>query len=199
MNEPVATLMRNIQALELELEAELARRHAELRFGLERGRIAFEEEVRRRHRELKTHLLAYVLNARPLVALTAPLIYSLIVPIILVDLWVMLFQAVCFRAYGIERARRRDYFVFDRNYLAYLNALEKVNCAYCSYANGAIAFVREVAARTEEHWCPIKHARRIMGAHDRYRDFLEFGDADAYRTWAASGEKRSPQSQHSVK
>jgi hypothetical protein len=37
-------------------------------------------------------------------------------------------------------------------------AIEKINCAYCSYANGAIASVREMASRTEIYWCPIKHA-----------------------------------------
>lgn len=185
MNEHVTTLMRTIQALESEIEVEVAKRRAELRFGLERGKIAFEEEVRRRHKELKVALGVYVLNARPLVALTAPLIYGLIVPIALLDLSVMLFQAICFRAYGIARVRRRDYLVFDRHHLSYLNALEKLNCAYCSYANGAIAFAREVAARTEQHWCPIKHARRVVGAHEQYREFLDFGDADAYRAWLA--------------
>ena len=186
MDSNIATLMQKIQGLELELEAEVARRHAELRVGLEGGRIAFEEEVRRRHRELKTFVLTYILKARPLVILTAPFIYSLLVPIILLDVSVMVYQAICFRAYGIERARRRDYFVFDRHYLAYLNTLEKLNCAYCSYANGAISFIREVAARTEQHWCPIKHARRVIGAHEHYREFIEFGDAEAYRAWLAT-------------
>ncbi len=185
MNEHVATLMQTIRALESEIEVEVAKRRAELRFGLERGKIAFEDEVRRRHKDLKVALAVYVLNARPLVALTAPLIYGLIVPIALLDLSVMLYQAICFRAYGIARARRRDYLVFDRYHLSYLNALEKVNCAYCSYANGAIAFAREVAARTEQHWCPIKHARRVIGAHEQYREFLDFGDAEAYRDWLA--------------
>jgi hypothetical protein len=38
-----------------------------------------------------------------------------------------------------------------------------------------------VAARTEQYWCPIKHARRVLGAHDRYPDFFEFGDAESFR------------------
>ena len=90
---------------------------------------------------------------------------------------------------ALSRVRRSDYLLFDRNYLAYLNVLEKLNCAYCSYASGAIAFVREVAARTEQHWCPIKHARRIIGAHEHYREFIEFGDAEAYRGWLAKFSK----------
>jgi hypothetical protein len=77
--------------------------------------------------------------------------------------------------------RRRDYLVFDRHHLAYLNAIEKLNCAYCSYANGMAAFVREVAARTEVYWCPIKHARRVLGPHPHDQGFADFGDATGFR------------------
>ncbi len=93
----------------------------------------------------------------------------------------MVFQAICFPVYGITKVRRSDYFVFDRQYLAYLNALEKFNCAYCSYGNGVVAYVREVASRTEQYWCPIKHARRLVGAHARYAAFADFGDAENFR------------------
>jgi hypothetical protein len=69
----------------------------------------------------------------------------------------------------------------DRHRLAYLNGIEKLNCAYCTYANGLIAYVREVAGRTEQYWCPIRHARRIPAPHRRYAHFFEYGDAAAYR------------------
>jgi len=181
MNPHIAALTDKIRALETELEAELAKRRAELRVGLEHGRAVFEEEILRRHRELKVRLTAYVLGARPLVILTAPLIYSLIVPLVLLDLFVSLYQAVCFPVYGIPKMRRRDFLVFDRHHLAYLNAIEKLNCAYCSYANGLIAYAREVAARTEQYWCPIKHARRAIGTHARYAQFDDYGDAEGYQ------------------
>jgi hypothetical protein len=71
--------------------------------------------------------------------------------------------------------------IFDRRYLAYLNALEKLNCAYCSYANGLIGYVREIASRTEQYWCPIKHARKLVAAHPRYASFADFGDAEGYQ------------------
>jgi len=177
----VAHLMDRIAALEMELAAEIAKERAGLRYGLEQGRIAFEQEVLRRHRELRTRLSEYILNARPLVVLTAPVIYSLIVPLVILDISVSIYQAVCFPAYGIEKVRRRDYFTFDRAHLAYLNALERLNCAYCSYANGLIAYVREIAGRTEQYWCPIKHARRMIATHDHYREFVDYGDAEAYR------------------
>jgi hypothetical protein len=185
MNANIAALIEKIHALEAELDAELAQRRAELRVGMEKGRAFFEEEILRRHRELRTRLSSYLLNARPLVVLTAPVIYALIVPLVLLDLFVTVYQAVCFPAYGIAKVRRRDYFVFDRHHLAYLNALEKLNCAYCSYANGLIAYVREIAGRTEQYWCPIKHARRTVGAHPHYASFEDYGDAEAYRKWIA--------------
>lgn len=181
MNAKIDELMSRIQGLELELEAEFAKQSAELRYGLEHGRVVFEEEILRRHRELQTRLSRYILNAKPLVVLTAPFIYCLIVPLVLLDIFVSLYHAVCFPIYGIEKVKRGDYLVFDRGHLAYLNALEKLNCAYCSYANGLIAYVREIAGRTEAYWCPIKHARKTAGAHEKYMSFVAFGDAEAYR------------------
>lgn len=181
MNERISTLVQGIKTLEAELEVELARRSIELNFVVHQGKVRFEQVVIARHRAAKIGLLQFVLGSRPLMVLTAPLIYSLILPFGLLDAFVSLYQALCFRAYGIPRVRRRDYLVFDRGHLAYLNAIEKLNCVYCSYANGLIAYVREVASRTEQYWCPIKHARRVISAHDHYAAFLDYGDAEAYR------------------
>lgn len=130
---------------------------------------------------IKKGLLHYIVGARFLVLITAPVIYSPIVPFMLLDLFTTIYQHVCFVVYGIPRVKRKDYVIFDRRYLAYLNFIEKINCAYCSYANGVVAYVREVGSRTEQYWCPIKHARRLLGAHPRYAHFVAYGDAQGYR------------------
>jgi hypothetical protein len=196
VNATIADLVRRLRTLEDELEVQLALARADLQVRVEDGRIAFEQAVQRRHRAMKSRLLRYVLGARALIALTAPLIYALIVPFALLDLFVTIYQAVCFPVYGIAKVRRRDYLVFDRRYLGYLNLLEKLNCAYCSYANGVIAYVREIGARTEQYWCPIKHARRLVAAHPRYANFVDYGDADAWRneTEALRRQLREPPS-----
>lgn len=181
MNPQINELIGKIKQLESELDAELAKRSAELRYGMEHGRAAFEEELLRRHRELRQKLLPYVFGARPLVMLVAPVIYAGIVPFVVLDMFVSVYQAVCFPVYGIVKVKRADYLVFDRHHLAYLNALEKFNCAYCSYANGLIAYAREIVARTEQYWCPIKHARRVIGTHTRYALFDDYGDGEGYR------------------
>lgn len=109
--------------------------------------------------------------------LTAPVIYSLIIPAFIMDAFVQLYQAVCFPVYGIQKVRREDYIKHDRHRLRYLNSVKKVNCAYCAYFNGVIAFVREVAGRTEQYWCPIKHATKPRDRHARYEQFIDYGDA----------------------
>lgn len=68
----------------------------------------------------------------------------------------------------------------DRHRLAYLNIIEKFNCAYCGYASGVLSYAREIASRTEQYWCPIKHAQRAIGTHARYAHFVDYGDASAF-------------------
>lgn len=126
-------------------------------------------------------LWAYVRGGDAGTMLTTPVVYSVIVPFALLDVWVVAYQAICFRAWGINRVHRGDYFAIDRHRLAYLNALEKLNCVFCSYANGVVAYVAEVAARTEQYWCPIKHGRRVRGRHGRDHAFTPYGDGAAYR------------------
>jgi hypothetical protein len=104
----------------------------------------------------------------------------MIAPIAAIDLSFSMYQLLCFPIYRVARVRRSDYILIDRHHLAYLNGIEKINCAYCSYANGVLAYTREIAGRTEQYWCPIRHARRTRGPHAHYREFVEYGDAEGY-------------------
>lgn len=164
-----------------DLQDEVEEIYRQARQDWERQRHELAGEFLRRQRRYKVGLLRFIFRARPLVLLSAPIIYAGWVPFLLIDLFVSLYQAVCFPVYRIPKVRRRDFLVFDRGRLPYLNAVERFNCFYCSYANGVAAYTREVAARTEQYWCPIKHARRLAAAHDYYPKFLDHGDAEGYR------------------
>lgn len=177
----VDDLLEHIAGLERELETELNRARAHWRYQIEVGRVRFEREVHLAHQRLKQSIPRFLSESRLLNLLTAPVIYSMIVPIALLDLWITLYQMICFRAYGIARVRRSTYIVIDRQHLAYLNSIEKLNCVYCGYANGVFAYMREVAGRTEQYWCPIRHAKRVRAPHTHYRHFIDYGDADGYR------------------
>ena len=177
MNKNIDDLLARIQVLQDELEDEYRRTRDEWA----KKRLDLAEEFLRQQRRYKTGLFRFLLRSRVLVALTAPVIYAGWIPFLLMDAFVTLYQNLCFPIYRIPRVRRADYLVFDREDLPYLNLIEKFNCFYCSYGNGVAAYAREVAARTEQYWCPIKHARRLKAAHDRYPNFFDYGDAEAYR------------------
>ncbi len=144
--------------------------------------IKFDTAIRAAHKKLKQHLVSYLVHSRLLAVLSAPVIYVVLIPFLLLDVTVSLYQAICFTVYEIPKVNRADYIIFDRAHLRYLNLLERLNCLYCSYANGVCGYVSEIAARTEQHWCPIKHAQKLRKAHSRYGRFLEYGDAEGYRT-----------------
>lgn len=177
-------LLARIADLEREIEVELARVRSEWRYRVEAGRVRFERDVRLAHERLRQSIPRFLGESRIANLLTAPMIYSMVVPIALLDLWITVYQAICFRAYGVDRVPRSAYIVIDRQHLAYLNGIEKLNCVYCGYANGVFAYAREIAARTEQYWCPIRHAKRVRTPHPHYRDFVDYGDAEGYkRRW----------------
>ena len=181
MSENIDRLVAQIKLLNGELEAEFAIRRAKLRYTLQGTKAIFEEEILRAHRELRVGLAKYVFNASLLTIITAPVIYAMIVPFVILDITITIYQWICFPVYGIEKVKRSDYFIFDRYHLAYLNILEAINCAYCSYGNGLMAYASEISARTEQYSCPIKHARKAISSHQHYIGFADFGDAEAFR------------------
>jgi hypothetical protein len=181
MTERMQGLVAEILRLQSELDGEIEKRRKALGWHLKADMVEFEQGIAAEHRRLRKSIVSFLAQSPPSVMLTAPLIYSLIIPFAIIDAWASLYQAICFRAYRIPRVHRVDYIVFDRQHLAYLNWIEALNCLYCGYANGVIGYVREIGSRTEQYWCPIKHALRVADPHQRYYQFLEYGDADGYR------------------
>ena len=180
MQEKIRLILNKITALEDELRTELHAQESRLLYKIEDKRIEFEQAIREAHLQLKMGVFRWFLTVRPQNFLTAPIIYSTIIPLALFDLCVTFYQATCFPIYGIPKVRHSDYIKIDHQHLAYLNIIEKFHCIYCSYANGMIAYAREIVARTEQYFCPIKHAQKILGSHARYNQFLNYGDADDF-------------------
>lgn len=180
MNERIRDLLGQISALEGDLRTALHEQEQRVTFTIKGKRVEFEQSVKQAHQRLRTGVLRWLFTIRPLNLLTFPIIYSMIVPLLMLDLCVSFYQATCFPIYRVAKVRRADYFVFDRQYLGYLNVIERFQCAYCAYANGLMAYVTEIVARTEQYFCPIKHARKILGTHERYARFLDYGDAADY-------------------
>ena len=198
MSDKISELIAKIRLLQEEMEQEFHHNREHFHFIRDKKRVLFSEEVARQQRRFNTGLFRYLRRAKLLNLLTAPVIYSGIIPLLLLDLFLFAYQRLCFPIYGIPYVRRAEYLVFDRADLPYLNFIEKLNCGYCSYGNGLAAYFREVASRTEQYWCPIKHARRIRAAHERYPVFFEYGDAESYRQGLMRYRKELMESQENA-
>jgi len=174
-------ILERISVLETELSDELYRKKDELRYTIEEKRVWFSEEISLHHQEMAAKFSDYVYDSGFFIMLTVPIIWAALIPAFALDLVVCVYQAICFPVYGIPRVKRSEYIVIDRQSLQYLCWFEKFNCMYCGYFNGLMSYVREVAARTEQYWCPVRHARPVKSVHSRYKTFFEYGDGEAYR------------------
>lgn len=177
MNNRIRQILDQITTLEDELQKAVSEQEERLLYQIEGRRVVFGQAIRAAHRQVKLGVFRWFMTVRPQNFLTMPVIYGMAVPLIFFDLCFTIYQTICFPIYKIARVKHASYIVIDHQHLAYLNIIEKFHCIYCSYAVGMLGYAREITARTEQYFCPIKHAQKILGAHSRYDRFLNYGDA----------------------
>ena len=182
MNDRISQILARMAALEDELRTAVHDQESRMFFQIKGKRIEFERSVAQAHKKLKKNFLRWLVTDRPQNLITGPIIYAMVLPLLMLDACVTFYQWACFPIYGVSKVRRRDYLVFDRRQLGYLNFIEKFHCTYCEYGTGLMAYMSEILARTEQYFCPIKHAHKVLGTHARYNRFLDYGEADAYET-----------------
>ncbi|NQW81463.1 MAG: hypothetical protein HQ445_09865 [Polaromonas sp.] len=180
MNDKISQLMAKMAEVEDELRTALQEQETKMFFEIKGKRVEFKSTVRAAHKNLKTNFFRWLVTNRPQNLITGPVIYAMIFPLMMLDLCVSFYQWICFPVYGVAKVKRADYIVFDRHQLHYLNFIEKFHCTYCEYGNGLMSYMAEILARTEEYFCPIKHAHKVLGTHTRYKRFLSYGDAADY-------------------
>lgn len=177
----IQEIIDEIKKLEKELILEIEKKEDQFFYKVKDKKIHFEQETKKYHRTLAIKISTYLSTSSFLNIATVPIIWSCIIPAVLLDIAASIYQIVCFKVYKIPKVKRNNYIVIDRHNLSYLNPIEKLNCVYCEYFNGLIAYIQEIAARTEQYWCPIKHARKLKTIHNRYHKFLEYGDCENYQ------------------
>ena len=177
----VRDIINEIKTLERELLLELQKEDREFYYTIKKKKVFFDEATKKEHKKISRKIHTYLLESSPWSFIAAPIIWFCVVPALFMDLVISFYQLICFPIYNIPKVKRSDHIVIDHQSLGYLNTIEKFNCIYCSYFNGLIAYVREIAARTEQHWCPIKHARKLDSTHSRYHKYLEYGDHNEFK------------------
>ena len=96
MNKNIMDLLDSIHELEQNLAVEMHKQRDELLYEFNKGRVVFNREIKERNQALKIGIGKYLMNARWLVILTAPIIYSLILPFVVLDIFVTIYQTICF-------------------------------------------------------------------------------------------------------
>ena len=128
MDSRIRHLLDEIAALEEDLGVALRDQESSALFKIRGKRVEFEQAVREAHGRLKTGFFRWLVTNRPANLITGPIIYSMIVPLVILDVFVSFYQVTCFPIYRITRLRRGDFIVFDRQQLEYLNFIEKFHC-----------------------------------------------------------------------
>ena len=180
MNDRIRQLLNQMTTLEDEMRTALHNQETKMFFEIKGKRIEFESAIRLAHRRQKKKFFRWLVTNRPQNLITGPINYGMIFPLLILDIFVSFYQATCFPIYGVTKVRRGDYIVLDRQHLDYLNFIEKFHCTYCAYGAGLTAYICEIVSRTEQYFCPIKHAHKILGTPKRYLEFLDYGDAKDY-------------------
>ena len=118
----------------------------------------------------------------PKYLVVTPIISSVIIPLIIMDIWMEVYHRTCFPLCGIPYIKRKNYIkVMDRAKLPYLNVRQKAFCMYCGYGNGLINYRAEIAGETEHYRCGIQHKKdKHFIPSDHEKDFAKYGDKDSF-------------------
>ncbi len=169
-------LTEQIEALNKALSREYARMAEKYGFSIKKRTVTFLKEFRERNKKFRIPAWKYVVPTDVRHFISMPFIYVMIVPALILDLFVTIYNLIALPLYHIPRVKRGEYIVYDRRFLSYLNIIQKINCLYCSYVNGLFAYSSEIGARTERYWCPIKAAHKPLAYHSWYGDFADYGN-----------------------
>lgn len=180
MKDTIREILAKIESLNTELREEYERLAEKYGFSLEKKRIIFLEEFRRRNKSFKFPTWKYAIPTNLRHFLSIPFIYGMIVPAVILDIFITIYQYGAFTLYRIPYVKRADFFIYERRFLDYLNLIQKINCLYCSYMNGLFSYAVEIGARTERYWCPIKAAHKPKFSHGWYRDFADYGSPEQW-------------------
>jgi len=191
MNDKIREIVEEIENMKLKLEEEITEQESHINYEIHNGYVKFENEVLIKQKKNMKNLLTWFREVPFLHFLAAPIIYAMIIPSVLLDVILFIYQQIVFRIFKFKFIKRSEYIIFDHQYLGYLNPIEKLNCLYSSYVNGLMQYASAIASRTELYFCPIKHAKKVLHEHDYYNEFLSYGDEEEYSERLKALRKKS--------
>src|SRR5690242_12723872 len=101
MSPQAERIRERLRKTEREVLRDFAAERRRWHYRVHRGRVWFDQEVLRAHRRIRQTIPSYIRQGSLRNLLTAPVIYSLLVPLALLDAWVWTYQWICFPIYWI--------------------------------------------------------------------------------------------------
>lgn len=177
----ISQIVEEIKNKKDELFVEYEKMRKKYDFSFKNWKIVFSQKAKNIQKWFKIPLKKYLVPKSINHIISIPFIYGMIIPGIILDISLFIYQQTAFRLYRIPLVIRSEYIVFDRKHLSYLNFIQKINCLYCSYMNWLFSYAVEIWGRTEKYWCPIKAARRKKWWHDWEEFFADYWDPEGFK------------------
>lgn len=181
MKNKIQSIINEIKQKKEELYKEYEKLKIKYWYIIKKRKIIFLKEFKEKNRLYKISLLESFLWTKIREFLSIPFIYAMIIPAVILDIFLFIYQQTALRLYKIPLVKRREYIIFERRHLDYLNLIQKINCLYCSYVNWLFSYAVEIAWRTEKYWCPIKYANRKKWWHDWEEYFADYWDPEWFK------------------
>lgn len=176
MHSKISEILKEIKSRKNDLLKEYENLKEKYGFAFIKGKIMFNLDRKKENRKLRKSIWDSLFGLRIREVISMPFIYSMIIPALILDIFLFIYQQTAIRLYWIPLVKRSDYIVYDRRFLDYLNFFQKFNCLYCSYVNWLFSYAVEIAWRTEKYWCPIKNSHRVKWWHDWQEYFADYWD-----------------------
>lgn len=177
-SDKITKILESIEKLKKDLRQEYINLQSKYDFFIQKRKIVFSLDAKNKQRLQKINVWFYAFTPDIKHLLSIPFIYWMIIPALFLDFALYIYQWAAYFFYWIPRVERKDYFIYDRKFLSYLNLIQKINCLYCSYVNWLFAFAVEIWWRTEQYWCPIKHALNSDSEHRYFKSYADYWDPD---------------------
>lgn len=181
MKSKISQILADIRSKQEELKQEYLELMSNYWFSFNLWKIVFNKDKKIENKKYKKKILDTIFSTQIREILAIPFIYSMFVPTLILDFFLLIYQNVAFRLYNIPFVKRNEYITYDRKELDYLNIIQKTNCLYCSYVNWLFSYAVEIAWRTERYWCPIKSAKKMKWWHDWQEYFADYWSPEWFK------------------
>lgn len=180
MDSKIKKIQQAINELEIALEQEYTLLAEKYGFSIKEKRIEFLQHFKDKNKAFRVPAWKYAIPSNIRHVLSVPFIYMMIIPTVILDLFLTVYNWTALPLYHIPSVKRADFIVYDRQFLDYLNWIQKLNCLYCTYVNGLFAYAVEIGGRTERYWCPIKAAQKPRARNNWYNDYADYGNPEEW-------------------